>query len=545
MVALNAFNIKNKVPISKWISQTEGTDILGAYDTRGVPSRRNNGAQYWLPNRSEWEKAAYYDGEVWLVDSLLMDANCFSPDDGWAQPFPHIAQVGLSKGPNGTYDQQGNVAEWVENSTGDGVWKLALGGSLIRPKEFAYCGVIEGDDPNKSISTFGFRVCKALGDQLNSSPNILQDTIENSISNSVNTLDSAKVLDKLGTVYVHISDPNNPGDPINQYKGSVAYEYYIAQTELSNTQYCSFLNAVAVVDDPYNLFNENMETGACGGIARIKTPEGFHYIPKDGWEDKPIVYISYYDLARYANWMHYGCPNKGVSEIGTTEGTDKQGAYDTRDFEQVRSGKKTPYKDFGMRRIGARFWIPDENEWFKAAYYDPTLTGTRKYYNYPTQSDDAPNQDRANYVVNDELAIGEPYFVADVDSYGNAASYYGTVQQGGNVWEWIESWQYGQIGNRGLKGGSWSYTSFGLNACNTDPGGINDRSYVFGGRLCRSVDESGWQPASKSFSQSLYEFVMLLSPKKIIFILFFLIGMGGVLVCFVIGLFCRHLWVKH
>lgn len=52
----NAFNIKNKVPISKWISQTEGTDILGAYDTRGVPSRRNNGAQYWLPNRSEWEK---------------------------------------------------------------------------------------------------------------------------------------------------------------------------------------------------------------------------------------------------------------------------------------------------------------------------------------------------------------------------------------------------------------------------------------------------------------------------------------------------------
>lgn len=198
-------------------------------------------------------KAAYYDGEVWLVDSLLMDANCFSPDDGWAQPFPHIAQVGLSKGPNGTYDQQGNVAEWVENSTGDGVWKLALGGSLIRPKEFAYCGVIEGDDPNKSISTFGFRVCKALGDQLNSSPNILQDTIENSISNSVNTLDSAKVLDKLGTVYVHISDPNNPGDPINQYKGSVAYEYYIAQTELSNTQYCSFLNAVAVVDDPYNL----------------------------------------------------------------------------------------------------------------------------------------------------------------------------------------------------------------------------------------------------------------------------------------------------
>lgn len=133
-----------------------------AYDTRSVPCSRNKNALYWLPNRSEWEKAAYYDGNIWLHDSILPNANCFSPESGWNRPFPHIAQVGLSEGPNGTFDQQGNAAEWVENSTADSVWKLALGGSLIRPKEYAYCGVVEGDDPNKSISTFGFRVCKSM-----------------------------------------------------------------------------------------------------------------------------------------------------------------------------------------------------------------------------------------------------------------------------------------------------------------------------------------------------------------------------------------------
>lgn len=537
----NADNIANEVPIAQWCAQTEGTNSQGAYDTRSVPCRRNKNALYWLPNRSEWEKAAYCDGNIWLYDSIQPNANCFGPELGWNQPFPHIAQVGLSEGPNGTFDQQGNAAEWIENSTADGVWKLALGGSLIRPKEYAYCGTVEGDDPNKSISTFGFRVCKSM-DNCDSVATI--STVISSTPPLQNPLPN-RTLDKQGTIYVRISNPNNPGDPINQYKGSVPYEYDIARTELSNAQYCAFLNAVATVADPYNLFNKNMETGVCGGIMRVKDSVGVRYIPKSGWENKPIVYISFYDLARYANWMHYGCPNNGVSEIGTTEGTANQGAYDTSDFELVCSGRKPAYKNFGVRNVGAKFWIPNENEWFKAAYYDPTLIGARKYYNYPTRSNDAPSQDKANYVVDDELAIGDPWFVADVDSYGCAASYYGTVQQGGNVWEWLESWQYGQIGNRGLRGGSWSYTAFGLNACNTDPGGINDRSYVFGGRLCKAVEESGWYPVSKPLGLSLYEFVVLLSPKKIFFIMFIFVGMGIALICLIIRMLIKRLCVKH
>lgn len=36
----------------------------------------------------------------------------------------------------------------------------------------------------------------------------------------------------------------------------------------------------------------------------------------------------------------------------------------------------------------ARYWIPTENEWYKAAYYDPTKSGG--YWNYPTRSDTLP-----------------------------------------------------------------------------------------------------------------------------------------------------------
>lgn len=523
----NADNIENDIPIEQWIKETEGDDIYGAYNTREISENRNKGAIYWLPNRSEWEKAAYYDGNRWLYDTVTADANCFSPVSGWHCQYPHIAQIGESKGPNGTYDQQGNAAEWVENSRG--VWKYALGGSVIRPVQFSYCGALEADAPDKAISTFGFRICKTTDDI--HPPHLIdrhvltsKDTIYAPISPHI---------------YVLIGDMNNSGDPLNRYKGSVAYDYYISRTELSNAEYCKFLNSVAVDSDPYQLYNSNMETGVCGGIIRLYNGQRYRYVCKPGWENKPVVYVSYYDIARYANWLHYGRPSGGASIIGTTEGTNKLGAYDTRDFEDVRNGDKALYRKFGIRNKGAKYWIPNEDEWYKAAYYDPTLDGNRKYYNYPTRTDDPPSRDAANYMIDNELSVGAPYFVADVDEYADYASYYGTVQQGGNVWEWTESWQYGIIGNRGLKGGSWSYTAYGLNACNTDPGGINDMSYVFGARLCKSSDEHGWQPYHKPFHQSIYEYIVLLPKSRIIglTILF------GCCVFLLAGLMCYKIFI--
>lgn len=76
-----------------------------------------------------------------------------------------------------------------------------------------------------------------------------------------------------------------------------------------------------------------MKMGAIGGINKIKQNNGkYKYQTKQGWERKPVVYISFYDLCRYANWMHYGCPNTGKCTIKTTEGTAIQGAYDTSKF---------------------------------------------------------------------------------------------------------------------------------------------------------------------------------------------------------------------
>lgn len=503
-----------------FLPYTEGSATTGAYNTSDFGTRRaittcakrNEGAIYWLPNEDEWIKAAYYNSKTkkWQEEVVHQGSNCYDLEKGWAFDYPHIKDVkkSVEAAASGTYDQQGNAAEWIENCQGE--WRIALGGSLIRPRKFASINEHEGDAPDKAIASFGFRVCRTN--------DLKKRTNEPKYVETIQKQDKIEALitDKNGGVYVLCDDAGNKGDIVNQYKGYVGYDFYIAKFELTNSEYCHFLNAVARTGDPYKLYNENMSRSICGGIDRIsKGDTSYYYIVKDGYERKPVVYIHYCDLARYANWLHYGCPNTGKSEIGTTEGDASNGAYNTTDFEDVRSGKKTVYEEWGKRNVGAKYFIPSEDEWYKAAYYDPTIIGGRKYHDYPTRTSDAPAYFQANYLVGDSI-LNPKTFIVDVDCFPNAASYFGTQQQGGNVWEWTEDWQYGIVGCRGLRGGSWSYTSYGLNAINMDPGGLDDYSYVFGARLCKAKTDTGWYPITKPTFERFVEWWTQLSYYKIL-----------------------------
>src|SRR5262249_45501879 len=115
---------------------------------------------------------------------------------------------------------------------------------------------------------------------------------------------------------------------------------------------------------------------------------------------------------------------------------------------------------------GARFFIPTENEWYKAAYHkNDGVTGN--YWNYPTASDglagntlpDIGNQANfygsfgENILGNGGYTIDSPFYRPNVGEFANSASPYGTFDQGGNVWEWNETQVSGST--RGLRGGSF------------------------------------------------------------------------------------------
>jgi len=126
-----------------------------------------------------------------------------------------------------------------------------------------------------------------------------------------------------------------------------------------------------------------------------------------------------------------------------------------------------------VRSTDAKWFIPNENEWYKAAYYKGGSINAG-YWDYPTQSNSAPGRDvtdvagnNANYYQSGMgYTIGSPYFRTVVGEFENSASYYGTYDQGGNVAERNESVTEEHFGRycRGIRGGSFSSSANQLRA---------------------------------------------------------------------------------
>lgn len=201
--------------------------------------------------------------------------------------------------------------------------------------------------------------------------------------------------------------------------GAVGYNYQIGKYEVTNAQYGAFLNAKAATDN-YGLYNTNMSSS---GITRSGSSGSFTYSVTEALANRPVVHVSWYDAARFANWLANG-----------------QGSGDTETGSYTLSGATSG--NF-TANAGAQVYIPTENEWYKAAYYN----GANSTYSlYPNGQNTITTAD-ANY----NRSVGSS---TDVGTYSSDPSFYGTFDQGGNVWEWNDA----VIGSaRGLRGSAWYF----------------------------------------------------------------------------------------
>ena len=258
---------------------------------------------------------------------------------------------------------------------------------------------------------------------------------------------------------VNVGDAGNPNDPTTGF-GAVGYNYGIAKYEVTLSQYTAFLNAVGATDT-YALYNGNM--GAYTptlGISRSGASGSYTYSVV-GNGARPVTWVSWFDSARFSNWLQNGQPT-GAQAAGTTE----TGAYT---LNGATSGVGF------ARNAGSIYGLPTENEWYKAAYYQPAAQGgdTDGYWLYATRSNIQPNSrngsatdpNSANYNYNDGIANGynggyaanntntlpTSNLMTSVGAFSLASSFYGTFDQDGNAWEWDD----GVIGStRVLRGGS-------------------------------------------------------------------------------------------
>ncbi len=234
-----------------------------------------------------------------------------------------------------------------------------------------------------------------------------------------------QVTTEYGIEFVTIGDPGNRPTLIEEQVynpiwsiGAVPYEFRIARTEVTVGQWLEFVLAYDQFFDP-----PRISFGFHGhGILWSFAGQGWY-------TTLPLEFpttLSWEYAARYCNWLHNG--------KAMTSDAFETGAYDTSTFTYNPDGTSN-YQE--AHSPGAKFWIPTNDEWTKAVYWDPAKNkGEGGYWYYPGASDQLlisgpPGIGQTN--------AGDAGDFTPVGSYPSTQSPWGLLDASGGVVEWNES----------------------------------------------------------------------------------------------------------
>ncbi len=210
--------------------------------------------------------------------------------------------------------------------------------------------------------------------------------------------------------YVTIGDAGNKADKNGH--GSVGYEYKISTHEVNLTEFAKAVEADSRVGNG----NENYWND---GVRRVG-------------EKGPASMVSWYEAAKYCNWMTSGNAYKGAY------GFDKDGK-----LTSVMSRKE-------ILDSGSLYYVlPTEDEWYKAAYFRGPL-GSDLWSLYANGTDEAPKAGKEGSNYNNVLK--EPNCTWEI---GGALEQNDTYNMMGNVWEWLEGDPLASGGEGFFRGGSY------------------------------------------------------------------------------------------
>lgn len=293
-----------------------------------------------------------------------------------------VSDVGSNGLPShyGTYDQNGNASEWVEKPDmleSRDKEEFVAGGS------YNTSSTIIGGSGLKQIeiltrasgySYVGFRVAGMYN-----STDLSSISAPTQLNMSFVGVIDPKNSEDTSTTYirslVNLAPPDDPPINIEQFNsiainnlGVVDQMYRIGRYEVTNQQYCRFLNAVAKNNDR-GLYDSRMSSDAVGGITRIYDEE-YIYTVKPHMHNKPVLFVNYLSAIRFINWMHNGA-SVDINEENIDYTLDI-GAYTIISIGQDSFNVvKSSYR---------KYWLPSLNEWHKAAYFEPVdvnaYTGT-------------------------------------------------------------------------------------------------------------------------------------------------------------------------
>jgi formylglycine-generating enzyme required for sulfatase activity len=284
--------------------------------------------------------------------------------------------------------------------------------------------------------------------------------------------------------WVTVGDPGNAANPLDgdiltpgvQSFGAVDHSYMIGKYDVTWNQYVAFLNS----NDPTG---DNLLGLYFDGFSSVVYNGGINYDPNaingakysamDGRGNRPANAVDFYQAARFANWLNNN----------QAPGSTETGAY------TLLGGSDNPTNgETFTRNADAKVFLPSEDEWYKAAFYNPV---TKAYYLYPTSSNTVPTGSSPTATPNSaNFYPNGPYALTDVGGYSGTTSPYGAFDMGGNVQQWNDTIiNVNNVNRRGVRGASFINTFEFMRSSTRGAMYPYNNIYGFGFRMAAVVPE--------------------------------------------------------
>jgi formylglycine-generating enzyme required for sulfatase activity len=242
----------------------------------------------------------------------------------------------------------------------------------------------------------------------------------------------ADVFDGFTMDFVDIGDAGNEPDTWQDYDldladlgldpfirnsvGSVEYSYRISAHEVSRAMIDRY-NANS--GGPTITMYDYAAAGFAGG----------------NLAGRPATGVSWNEAARFVNWLN---TSRGYSAAYNFTTGDANGNITHWSLGDTGYDPANP-----LRNSNAYYFLPSEDEWYKAAFYDPSANGgTGGYWEYATGSNTPPTPvtggTASGTAVYDLYSTSRPFEGPALVTDAGGLSPYGTMAQNGNVWEWNE-----------------------------------------------------------------------------------------------------------